>query len=126
MMTHYLLPPTSVAKGTESVLSVYVCPGGFFNFRMSTQYMHTSTNQRQECESCINTGAHPFMKYLCFAPYHSLYCHCSPRPPLPMSLLWSEEEASLIIQSFWRGYKVGINGFNITLHCQTNCCRMFK
>lgn len=30
----------------------------------------------------------------------------SPRPPLPKSLLWSEEEATLKIQSFYRGYLV--------------------
>jgi hypothetical protein len=29
-----------------------------------------------------------------------------PRAPLPKSLLWNEEEAALIIQSFYRGYRI--------------------
>lgn len=29
-----------------------------------------------------------------------------PRPPLPKSLLWTEDEAAVVVQSFWRGYLV--------------------
>jgi len=29
-----------------------------------------------------------------------------PRPPLPLSLIWTEEEAALVIQSHWRGFLV--------------------
>lgn len=33
-----------------------------------------------------------------------------PRAPLPKSLIWTEEEAALIIQSFYRGYRVRKQG----------------
>ena len=41
--------------------------------------------------------------YQTTAPFH---VHFSPRPPLPKSLLWTEEEAALIVQAHYRGYKV--------------------
>ncbi|XP_070580115.1 IQ domain-containing protein K-like [Ptychodera flava] len=30
----------------------------------------------------------------------------NPRPPLPLSLIWTEEEAAIVIQSFYRGYRI--------------------
>lgn len=39
-------------------------------------------------------------------PFVHTHFQTHPRAPLPKSLLWSEAEAALIIQSFYRGYRV--------------------
>ncbi|CAF0905095.1 unnamed protein product [Rotaria sordida] len=39
-------------------------------------------------------------------PFVRIHFEKYPRAPLPKSLLWSEEEAALIIQSFYRGYRI--------------------
>uniref|UniRef100_A0A8C4KDE5 IQ motif containing K n=1 Tax=Dromaius novaehollandiae TaxID=8790 RepID=A0A8C4KDE5_DRONO len=57
---------------------------------------------------------HQAKKEKCFERKRTKFIACdfltewlyNPRPPIPLSLLLSEEEASKVIQSFWRGYRV--------------------
>ncbi|NWU95253.1 IQCK protein, partial [Upupa epops] len=61
-----------------------------------TEWLHNKNPKRKD-ESYTELFSIPFVND---------WLKNHPRPPIPLSLLLSEEEASIIIQSFWRGYRV--------------------
>uniref|UniRef100_A0A8C3ER77 Uncharacterized protein n=1 Tax=Corvus moneduloides TaxID=1196302 RepID=A0A8C3ER77_CORMO len=81
----YLIKAVNLEKRNKFIAS------GFL-----TEWLYNK-NPKKKDESFTELFSIPFVKD---------WLKDHPRPPIPLSLLISEEEASILIQSFWRGYRV--------------------
>lgn len=66
-----------------------------------TEYLYKNNPFKQRDESNVRKAL-SFMEI----PFVKNYTDSNPRPPLPKSLIWTEEEAAMKIQAFYRGYLV--------------------
>ncbi|KAF6023257.1 IQCK [Bugula neritina] len=63
-----------------------------------TEYLYKNNSRHQSDERKDMT--------LFDIPFVKEHLKEHPRPPLPLSLIWTHEEAALVIQSHWRGFLV--------------------
>ena len=71
-----------------------------------TRYLYFKNPKRVNLSEEQNESLSDIYQPLENIPFVRMHFEKYPRLPLPKSLLWSEEEATLIIQSFYRGYRV--------------------
>ncbi|CAF4916285.1 unnamed protein product [Rotaria sp. Silwood1] len=71
-----------------------------------TRYLYYKNPNRINLSDEQNQQLSDINQLLEDIPFVRIHFEKYPRAPLPKSLLWSEEEATLIIQSYYRGYRV--------------------
>jgi hypothetical protein len=71
-----------------------------------TRYLYYNNPIRIDLSQEENQQGSLINKPLEDIPFVRIHFEKYPRAPLPKSLLWSEEQAAVIIQSFYRGYRI--------------------
>jgi hypothetical protein len=71
-----------------------------------TRYLYYKNPKRINLSEQKNPQLSDIDQKLEDIPFVHTHFEKYPRAPLPKSLLWTEEEAALIIQAFYRGYRV--------------------
>ncbi|XP_064415209.1 IQ domain-containing protein K isoform X3 [Latimeria chalumnae] len=85
-------------KSTWSTIS-------FQFFFLEWQKCFSKPKRKSVLSKNVKREGEPFTEFF-EIPFVMEWLKDHPRPPIPLSLLISEEEAALLIQAFWRAYRV--------------------
>ncbi|XP_051877319.1 IQ domain-containing protein K isoform X4 [Pristis pectinata] len=112
-------PPDQKTCSPRQYLEHYVFPvllPGLFETLTQAKKEKCFERKRTKFNACDflaewlynNNQSRSDKKFIAFfeIPFVKNWLQDHPRPPIPLSLLLSEDEAALVIQSFWRGYRV--------------------